>query len=307
MKSLFLFFASLALATITPAQTISDDDIVRSSYPDRLVRDFAESAEEGETVPFLISHSRLDIDGQSHILAAYSNGASAAVRLLRVQNSSPIVVAEQPEGLALSGTDPALQLLDLDSDGRPEAIVTLRLMHHRESWVFAISAGALRLLGPSRQNAGMKLSDATNAEFVDIDGDARTELLVPPSRFDENQTYKIYQLGPDGFRPTVTQLVLHDRFVRTTAEPDEYETTFSATAGQKYVLRLINGDSSGKNPVTSAVVRINGTVIVGPQHFKPKQRVTEVSFQVQASNTLLVEVAGAPQSELRLIIVHPKS
>src|SRR5206468_853039 len=60
---------------------------------------------------------------QNFIIAAYTNGFSGIVRLLQ-RGASGVVLIDQPNVPLIIGIYPTVELLDLDGDGIPEAIVS---------------------------------------------------------------------------------------------------------------------------------------------------------------------------------------
>src|SRR6267378_6492083 len=58
-------------------------------------------------------------------------------------------------------------------------------------------------------------------------------------------------------------------YTRTTGSPNEYTTAFTAPPWivSPYKLHIVNGDASGNNRVSSAVISLNGLQIVGQSDF----------------------------------------
>src|SRR5215212_6526347 len=83
------------------------------------------------------------------------------------------------------------------------------------------------------------------------------------------------------------------RFTRATAAPAETTVSFSApTPGAGYTLRV---ESSS---VSSATITLNGAEVFAPRDFNQQVTTLEKAVTLAASNTLRVELSGAPDEGL---------
>ncbi len=81
--------------------------------------------------------------------------------------------------------------------------------------------------------------------------------------------------------------------------PTVYSQTFTLPAGSvgPYTLRVVNGDALGRNRTSSAEVKINGALVVGPSDFSQNVTTfTKTIATLQANNQIYVKVSGAPGS-----------
>lgn len=93
-------------------------------------------------------------------------------------------------------------------------------------------------------------------------------------------------------------------YTRTTGKPRPVVDTFAvANPAGDFTLIVRNGKEDGTQRVTSAVILLNGQLIVGPQEFNPKVAVIRKAVSLQAQNTLSVEVRGKPGSLITVSIV----
>ena len=133
----------------------------------------------------------LDSTGTADFLvAAYTNGFSGIVRVLRKQNGSATIAAE-PVLPLMGGIYPSVSLVDLDNDLRPEVVVNLTSATGSSAdWIFKWTGSGLNLLGPSQVQSDGNISTLLgDAAFVDLDGDGVPEILNPPERtFDSDPT-----------------------------------------------------------------------------------------------------------------------
>jgi len=83
------------------------------------------------------------------------------------------------------------------------------------------------------------------------------------------------------------------QFQRTTGEPNIFQETFVATAGEGW-LGLFNGGLSRGSEVTSAVVTLNGGQVLGPDDFKRGYPFLEIPVTLEAVNSLEITLASEP-------------
>src|SRR6516164_7173193 len=117
----FLFCVALS-ATAQPA---SDAALVEQFFPQSLVDESAADFAGGGPEPSRFSDfvaADLNATGVPEFLvAAYTNGFGAVVRVLKKQGGSAVLVAELR--LNLGGFFPTVSLIDLDNDRPPEVVV----------------------------------------------------------------------------------------------------------------------------------------------------------------------------------------
>ena len=92
-------------------------------------------------------------------------------------------------------------------------------------------------------------------------------------------------------------------YVRATGVPVVESATFRADPGGSFVLAIANGGADGQHQrVTSAVITLNGVIVVMPHEFNPGVGLITRQVPLEATNTLLVELRGAPGSGLTIRI-----
>lgn len=123
-----VFFLGVWTTTVF-AQAL--EDIVDQFFPETLIRESLEEFEQGGADPFkAFDFVAADLAGAGRtdfIVAAYTNGISAAIRVLQRQGSG-FVLADEPNLPTLTGGFPEVKLLDLDRDKRPEIIASFLVM-----------------------------------------------------------------------------------------------------------------------------------------------------------------------------------
>jgi len=91
------------------------------------------------------------------------------------------------------------------------------------------------------------------------------------------------------------------QYNRTTGKPNAYTDTFTASGsigGGKLIVE--NGDTSGNNRVSSAVISLNGKEIFGPSAFNQNVGHLEAPINLLDTNTLTVELRSKPGSYLTI-------
>jgi hypothetical protein len=91
-----------------------------------------------------------------------------------------------------------------------------------------------------------------------------------------------------------------ERYVRTTARPNDFVEHFQqcGTAGCRLV--IVNGNADGSDRVSSAWIYLNGVEILGPSDFNQQAGSIVTPVSLAASNTLEITLASAPGSFLTL-------
>jgi len=161
------------------AQT--DEEIVNQFFPEFLIEESEEEFANGGLAPFRASDfavADLNGTGAEFIVAAYTNGFSAAIRVLSRQGTAPLLV-DEPALRLLGGIFPFVRFVDIDNDGRLEVVTSFTSARGRAAnWVFKWNGTALDFIGPSvvdeHGDAATLLIDAA---FRDLDGDGILEII----------------------------------------------------------------------------------------------------------------------------------
>jgi hypothetical protein len=93
-------------------------------------------------------------------------------------------------------------------------------------------------------------------------------------------------------------------YVRGRATPVVVTDIFTAARpGAAFTLRIDNGGSHGQyGRVSSAIIKLNGAIVVGPSDFNPQVAVITRRVVLQARNVVTVELRSAPNSGITLSI-----
>lgn len=300
----FFFVNTSTSRSNTPLS--SDDDLVKQFFPQRLIDESVEDFANGGPSPFTamaFAPADLNHTGTNEfIVAAYSNGFSAAILVLKRQGNSAAVVAE-PDLRLLAGIQPSVRLIDLDKDQRPEVLVSFTSARGPSAdWLFRWTGSALSLIGPSSTDAnGDVTTQLSNADFVDLNNDGVLEIINPP-QFGLPGPFEVFNINGK----LLKSLEFFGTFVRKTGAPVEELQTFPVSdLSRSYRLKVLNGDNAGDHRSSSASIQINGNVVVGPERFNQNVGEIDVAVTLKATNTIGVRLAGAPESRL-IITVEPQ-
>lgn len=305
MKIALLVAACSLVALRLSAQSTPtpDEALVASLYPDSLVAEIQDPADLERSWRF----QRADLDGTgtpTYIVALYSNGIRAVLRVINAVGNTGTVVAA-PADPTLDPYHMSMQLVDLDGDGKPEILLSSGSMRRTANWIFAWRSAALVLISPARTlKDGTHVSLIPDVRLVDVDGDGRPELLTRDISTGIDTTYK---LVAGAYQRTSDTLFSSD-FERSTGEPNYWDIVAGLTLGaadvkSRYELRVINGAPTGV-PATSATITLNGKVIFKPADFKNALVTLTALTNLAADNELEVDLAGAPKSSFRIVIAR---
>ena len=85
-------------------------------------------------------------------------------------------------------------------------------------------------------------------------------------------------------------------YERTTESPNSYTDSFFGTAGPARLVIHNGVDSDSNSKVTSAIVILNGEIVLGPDSFNKTADEIEIPINLVEDNTLTVELRGKPGS-----------
>jgi hypothetical protein len=177
--ALLFVAAALAPALATP-QGVDLAAIVARFYPTSLDADVtAIAAGRADVRHQCWVVLQADAAGPSIVLAAYTNSQTGAVRVL-VRGAAGFTVGDEAAGAAIAGSSCRADGIDVDGDGRPEAVVRFGTSDGTTDWIYAWRDGALADLTPLTAE-GVPIA-VFNADFVDLDGDGLLELRSRPPR-----------------------------------------------------------------------------------------------------------------------------
>lgn len=93
-------------------------------------------------------------------------------------------------------------------------------------------------------------------------------------------------------------------FVRKKGKPVEEKQVFDSKPQflGPFTLNLINGDSDGSHRVDSAIIKLNGELVFGPNSFNEQVQFLSQFVSLQSTNTLSVELRGKPGDLLTIEI-----
>lgn len=94
-----------------------------------------------------------------------------------------------------------------------------------------------------------------------------------------------------------------EKFDRTTAAPQEVVKAFSVqNPAANFTINIQNGEGK-RGRISSAVVKLNGAVVVGPNDFNKQVDLITKTIKLSEQNTLSVEVRSAPGSFVLVTIL----
>lgn len=303
MRTALLTLTFVALSGACAFAQVSDQQLVANNFPSALRSTETPNAREFST--FVVAD--LNHSGQLVIVALYSNGVGAQIRVLdRAGN-----VIASPVLAGLNGRRGALKLIDIDGDGTPEILVYLFAgvgLDLPDSWILRWTSGNLRLISPVVEGDTTALG---RVGFVDLDGDGKLEVIAAPAlhRADSGQTvpdgpWHVYHLQSDGTLALLpTTLAFSEEYERLRGTPDSITKTFPSTPGAA-TLRIVNGVRG--IAADSGRVTLNGVEVVSPSEFKKNNRIITIPVQLAATNELVVTLGSKPDAAIRVLIDSAK-
>jgi len=243
------------------------------------------------------------------IVAAYSDGTDARIRVLRARGGTFDVIAEPSPDLFLFGAWCDVTLADVDADGRKDVRVDFSVNRDTVSWLFRWDGQLLWNLTPTRETAvgGYQMSSFVNGDLVDADNDGTKEIFVQPAS---------PQLSGEPLLPPVLYRLVGSRYVEamrlvgmwnfsretSTLGTDTVSVSVPPYARGPYTLRVVNGLPGGTARVMGAELRINGKEVLSPADFDNNVGVIERAVTLLPENELTVRLVGQPSTEIQILI-----
>jgi hypothetical protein len=293
------------------AQAATDQELVNQFYPERLTLEAQriDPAMEKESTYELAD---LDKSGvKNYIIAVYSNTLSGAVRLLKKQGTTAVLVAE-PNLPAMSGFLPGVGLIDLDNDKIPEAMVTFSYASGNSSdWYFKWKSPHLEMIGPAKTNSrGLTVTPLSNSSPMNPDGSGVLAIVDGPheSRPGRNgsnsiSAHKVYTLQ-NGKYVYSTSMFYSGTFIWKSGQAASQSESFTVDkTDASYTLRVLNGGLDGGTRASSAEISLNGQRIVGPDKFSQKPAVITVPITLaKLNNQITVNLKSSQGSNLYITL-----
>lgn len=306
----FVILSSLAATLMSAApeavaQVPDPAKLVDQFYPQSLI----DAATHAPSVPFDRRSCFTVYDyfinmAPKTIMAAYSNNVSGAIRVIQAQQQGgPYSVIFEPTGVALSGTDCGVTLVDVDGDQINEVEFSFPSFRGINSmdWLFRWDGYKLTNISPvSIEPDGSQSSEFSNIEFLDLYHDGTLQVLsVTGAPVADGSgpvmANDIYRLSGGQFvldRP----IMFYGTYERKTGAPVTVPDSFPLVGGSTgpYVLKIVNGNKDGSKRISSATVVLNGTQVVGANQFSQSVEFISVPVTLNATNQLQVTLAGTP-------------
>ncbi len=318
-RSILLIASVICLDCITATKSTAqtNDQVVESFFPQAIIDKSVQDHADGGPRPFKVSGyavGDLNRDGTVFIVAAYSNGFEGTVRVLQKTGNNFGLISESSSRELLGGDFPKVELMDIDSDGRPEVIVSfVSGRGPRGVWVYRWTGAALELISPAETDQyGNRHTLLVEPDFIDLDGDGKLEIVqststgpYPPGEIlpIPPVTFEVFKFDGQKYVLLSNDFYQRNFYVRQTGAPIDSSASFNVQSPNSlYSMSIINGAQAGTNRVSSASVKLNGNVIAGPNDFNQKVYVLVFQVPVQAQNTLEVELKGQPGSYITVAL-----
>jgi hypothetical protein len=275
--------ALIAAIPATAAQTPSDKEIALRFTPPELTADVPD--DRMDELEVVAEKADLDHSGSlDYLVAGYCGRQTGALLVIRL-NPAPAVVATSDA--RMGGRHVKLKLVDVERDGKPEIFATFSdTRGPGAGFLFKWQSGKLVLLS----------DEIPGGLFEDVDGDGILDMVGNASR--GTMGSPLYQLIGGKFTYS-RQLVLHSWLSQfESPSSEEFKVPYS---GWPYVLRVINADSSGANPIKGEIL-LNGERIVSAADLV-KPGLFSIPISVHKSNVLVVKTDGPEHGKLIVTIV----
>ena len=299
--------AAVMFVSHAAAQTIDLEQTVSQFYPEHL-----KPVDESERQTCYATLSRTPANEPAVVLAAYADRTNGAVRVLQRNARGEMEIAfDGRDRWPLPGTRVgcAIGLYDFDFDGRQEALINFRAVRSAVGWVFKWDGSTLTSLTPMDRSSGRESSALQDAVVWDLDHKGSLSLIaareIAPTApgVPARTPAFVYRLGPNGFEQSSSLLAVAG--YRADIDPRQNLRAFRIIGDSTppYRLRVINGDRTGKNRVTGAMVRLNDETVLTPMQVHEGTEFTSITLPALAiQNRITATLTGSPDAFIIVVI-----
>ena len=303
-------FLTFNLSGFSKEQDLEDTALVDRFFPQSLIDESNEHLSAGGASHFRSStFIRADLDQEGfarYVIAAYTNGLSGAVRVIRKENPS-VIVAESSVPL-MFGIYSSIRLVNFRGSGSPAIVVSFTsATGNCADWIYERDKNTLKLVGPAETlEDGNQTTVLGDAVFVDLRGDGKLEIVNPPDPLGAAadvsalSRFKIFELSGDSYVSTGRFFNFFETFVQQQDESEGDTRSFTLeNSDRKYVLTVAKrSESSGTHRIASAEIWINGRLIVSSKNLPIVVQALTIPIELSSSNTISVKLNGPPGAEL---------
>jgi hypothetical protein len=281
------------------------DAIVRAHYPARLEpRDAADRRSCHAVAPAARQTG-------ARIVAAYTDTTTAVIRVLERRPDGVAVIYESPADHVTLALDCRVELVDLDGDRAPEALVRLNDPRATMTWVLRLHPAGVDDITPVERRGPESWTRLVNASLVDLYHDGTRQFVTgrgvpaePGARVSEPPT--IYRFRGTALADDGEALLARTFGARDL--PPLRVARFNLRTGLdgRYVLHLVNGDRAGRRRASGIEISINGVPLAGVASFGATAEFLAVPLAqpLRDENEIAVAVRGADDA-IVLVAIRP--
>jgi hypothetical protein len=251
-------------------------------------------------------------DGSPLTIIAVDPDAQHEVLALRRQSNGQYISTEiAPEDFDFSALRCSVEFVDVDEDGRNEVEVLMSGVSGGDAdFLFRWDGSQLISIGPTWEEDSIEPS-LYNAWFCNLYNDGTLAAVSLDGKVEAGDVpiyTSIYRLK-DGEYRFVTRSALTLIYSSRKPAPGEVNPvspsfTLEPESTGPYVLRVANGDCSGKHRASGAHISINGKELVGPSSLSSQvgELVVPISKLVPGTNAITVLVDGEPGAQIQVVV-----
>jgi hypothetical protein len=287
-------------------------EIVAQLFPQQFIDKMSRPGAKLKKVVCFAVYDSTPSGSAKTIIAGYSDNYGGTVQVIQRNSDGTYRVVYEPSGMDFGGMRCHVDLADLDGDGQNEIRVAFSSARgNTGDWIFKWDGSQLIPLNPTAQLPNDRVrTTLVSTDFVDIYHDGTLQILsmggsVSPVDGSIDQPNYLYRLS-SGKYVLDTPVLFLEEFPRKTGIPETKSSYFDQYPGSvgPYVLKISNGDQSGKNRVSSGHILVNGVEFVGPNEFNQQVGVFTVPLSglIARLNHVEVQLEGKPGGQVTVVV-----
>jgi hypothetical protein len=147
-----------------------------------------------------------------------------------------------------------------------------------------------------------------NIDFLDLHAgtlDIASVGEYPPAADGSNPTAPItlYRLSNGKFMPTAAPILFEDSITQDSSAEQKIDLTFpKPVVPGPYILKIANGDRSGRNRFSSGTVSLNSYIVVTPSTLSAATDIASIPVSLKDENSIEFELLGPVGAVLSVLV-----
>jgi hypothetical protein len=244
------------------------------------------------------------------IIAGYTDMISAAaLAITRNADGGYQVASKVPQEYDMFGNECTVELIDVDFDGRREIHLLFSGVRMSDAWLFKWDGLGMTNMTPTQLISGTRFSEICGNSPIDLTHTGPLKIVCSnisgSTAVDEadERPMDVYELTGPTYQIASHLLTVRPFEIRGNPGPQFAYFRKVVDSTGPYILRVINGDRTGSNRVSSGTITLNNVIIVEPSQLSAGTEFIEISIEsLPILNVLKAELGGTDGAKILITV-----